>query len=116
MSNFEGLRRPPPMGVGYAYAMPRHIANLRDEAVWRHNEVEVKEKVNYTGFFSKSVFYIKQGPKQIERALSGQSGATEINISPQGELIELHIDEFLVIYIEPLSLPHGHAVPQNFTN
>ena len=88
MSNLEGIRNPPPMGVGYAYAMPRHIANLRDEAVKRHNDIEVKKKVNYPGFFSMSVFHIKQGTKQIERALSGQEGATEINISPQGELIK----------------------------
>ena len=66
------------------------------------------------GFFFKSVFHIKQGPKEIKRALSGQTGGTEITISPQGELVELHIDEFLVIYIEPILLPHRHDVPQNY--
>ena len=72
MSNLEGFRRPPPIGVGHADTMPRHIANLNDEAMRRHNEVEVKENVNDMGFFSKSVFHIKQGPKQIERALVGK--------------------------------------------
>ena len=43
-------------------------------------------------------------------------GATEINISPQGELLEIHIDEFLVIYIKPISLPHRHDVPQTHIN
>ena len=39
MSNWEGFRRLPPMGVGHVFPMPRHIANLRNEAVKRHNEV-----------------------------------------------------------------------------
>ena len=46
--------RPPPMGVGYAYAVPGHIGNLRGEAVRRRQAVDVKEKVNYTGGCSKS--------------------------------------------------------------
>ena len=116
MSNCEGIRNPPPMGVGYAYAMPRHIADLRGEAVKRHNDIEVKQKVNYSGFFSKRVFHIKQGTKQIERALNGQEGATEITIVPNGELMEFHINEYLIIHIEPLSLPHRHDVHQNYVN
>ena len=66
--------RPLPMGYGHVYATPSHIRNLRGEALRRKQAFEVKKKVNYTGGFSKSVYSIKQGPAQIERALNGQGG------------------------------------------
>ena len=103
--------RPPPMGYGHVYAVPGHIVTLRGEAIRRNQAVEVKEKVNYTGRFSKSVYTIKQGPTQNERALSGQGGATELHLTPQGEIIQMLIDEYFVLYIEPLSLPHRHNIP-----
>ena len=70
MSLVEGIRRQPPIGMGYQYAMPKHITDLRNEAIKRYNDIEVEQKVNYSGYFSKSVFKVKQGSDQIQRAIS----------------------------------------------
>ena len=43
-------------------------------------------------------------------SMKGEWGATEIHLKPQGKIIQLVIDDKLVIYIEPLSLPHSHNI------
>ena len=62
----EGIIRPQAMGCGYANAIPRHIGDLRSEALRRREEIDVNEKVYFTRGFSKSVYMIKQRLKQIE--------------------------------------------------
>ena len=95
MSSMEGIRGPPPMGAGYQYAMPRHIAELRNEAIRRYNSIKVeKMPISFSGFFSKSVFKITQDPDQIMRPLEGTGGPTEIRIEPNGELISIQIDNY----------------------
>ena len=42
--------------------------------------------------------------------MNSTGGATEISLVPNGELIQIHVDNYLVIHIEPLSLPHRHIV------
>ena len=107
----EGVRRPPPTGVGYQYTTPKHIADLRTQAIKRYNDIEVEQlPLSYSGYFSKAVFKIKQGRDQIQRAINGAGGATKISLVPNGELIQTHVDNYLVIHIEPLSLPHRHIV------
>ena len=83
------------MGAGYQHATPRHIAELRNEAIRRYNSIKVeKMPISYAGFFSKSVFRITQDPEKIKRALKGTGGPTEINFEPNGELITIQIDNF----------------------
>ena len=100
--------RPPQMGYGYAYVVPGHIGDLRSEAFRRNEAIDIKENLNFTGGYRKYVYTIKQGPEQIERALKGERRATELHLKPSGELIQLVIEDYLVIYSEPLSLPHRH--------
>ena len=99
------------MWAGYQYAMPRHIAELRNKAIRRYNSIKVeKMPLSYSGFFSKSVFKITQDPDQIKRALEGTGGPTEIRIEPDGELISIQIDNYLTIHVEPVTLPHRATV------
>ena len=117
MSSREGIRMPPPMGPSYLNAMPRHMAELRNEAIRRYNSIKVeKMPLSYSGFFSKSVFKVTQDPDQIKRALEGTGGPTEIRIEPDGELITIQIDNYLTIHVEPVTLPHRSTVsPYNNT-
>ena len=111
MSSLEGIRAPPAAGAGYQFATPRHIAELRNEAIKRYNDIGFEQlPLSYSGYFSKAVFKIKQGRDQIQRAINGTGRATEISLVPHGELIQIHVDNYLVIHIEPLSLPHRHIV------
>ena len=40
----------------------------------------------------------------------------EISLVPRGELIEIHVNDYLIIHIEPLSMRHHHDVHQNYLN
>ena len=98
---------PSPMGPSYLNAMPRQIAELRNEAIRRYNSIKVvKMPLQYSGFCSKSVFKITQDKEQIKRAIEGSGGPTEIKIDPDGELITIEIDNYMIIHIEPMTLPH----------
>ena len=111
MSSLEGIRRPPPMGAVYEYSTLRHIAELRNEAIKRYNSIKVEQMpLSYSGYFSKNVFKIQQGLEQIQRAINSTGGATEICLVLNGKLITIHVDNYLVIHVEPLSLPHRHVV------
>ena len=67
LSVMEGARLPPLMGPSYLNAMPRQIAELRNEAIRRYNGIKVeKMPLSYSGYFSKSVFKITQDSDQIK--------------------------------------------------
>ena len=103
----EGAMLPSPIGPSYLNAMPRQIAELRNEAIRRYNSIKVvKMPLQYSGFCSKSVFKITQDKEQIKRAIEGSGGPTEIKIDPDGELITIEIDNYMIIHIEPMTLPH----------
>ena len=99
------------MGASYEYSAPRHIVELRSEAKKRYNSIKVQQMpLSYSGFFSKSVFRIQKGAEQIQRATSGSGGPTKIVLVPDGELITIHVDNYLTIHVEPLRLPHRQKV------
>ena len=103
----EGAMLPSPMGPSYLNAVPRQIAELRNEAIRRYNSIKVvKMPLSYSGFCSKSVFKITQDKEQIKRAIEGSGGPTEIKIDPDGELVTIEIDNYMIIHIEPMTLPH----------
>ena len=103
----EGTMNLPQMGLGYLNAVPRQIAQLRNEAIKCYNSIKVqKMPLSYSGFLSKTVYKITQDSEQLKRAVEGIEGPTEIRIEPEGELIEIRINEYLVILVEPVTLPH----------
>ena len=62
----EGIVGPPQLGYGYSYAVLGHIGALRNKALRCKEVIDVKENLNFTVGYSKSVYTIKQGAEQIK--------------------------------------------------
>ena len=51
----EGIVGPLQLGYGYSYAVLGHIRALKNKALRRKEAIDVKENLNFTGGYSKSV-------------------------------------------------------------
>ena len=68
--------------------MGGHIADLRNEARKRKDEMRIVESLNYFGYYT---FEFTQNKEALARAQNGEERATEVSIGPYGELLQLKI-------------------------